>query len=80
MDLCALLAMDEASFKSRFAGTPILRPKWKGFLRNVCVALGNVGQESALPALNRAATSREPLIASHAAWAITQIEMRKSLP
>ena len=80
MDLCALLDMDEAAFKRRFAGTPILRPKWKGFLRNVCIALGNVGHETALPALNRAAASPEPLIASHAAWAIAQIEKRRRQP
>ena len=49
-DLIELLQLDEAGFKSRFAGTPILRTKRRGLLRNVCVALGNVGDVSALPA------------------------------
>jgi len=49
-DLMELLQLDEAGFKSRFAGTPILRTKRRGLLRNVCVALGNVGDQSALPA------------------------------
>lgn len=76
-DLLELLALDEAGFKSRFAGTPILRAKRKGLLRNVCVALGNIGDESALPSLQKAATDTEPLIAEHANWAIQQIEGRK---
>jgi len=38
-DLVELLQLDEAGFKSRFAGTPILRTKRRGLLRNVCVAL-----------------------------------------
>ena len=75
-DLLELLALDEPGFKSRFAGTPILRTKRRGFLRNVCVALGNVGDRSALPALKRAAHDAEPLIAEHAAWAIAEIEQR----
>jgi len=47
-------------------------------LRNVCVALGNVGDASALPALRAAAEDPEPLIAEHADWAITQIEKREA--
>jgi len=41
-DLLELLSLDEAGFKRRFAGTPMLRAKRRGFLRNVCVALGMV--------------------------------------
>ncbi|HZM01516.1 MAG TPA: HEAT repeat domain-containing protein, partial [Candidatus Saccharimonadales bacterium] len=58
------------------AGTPILRTKRRGFLRNVCVALGNIGDETALPALIRAASDPEPLIAEHAQWAIGQIKAK----
>jgi epoxyqueuosine reductase len=74
--LLALLALDDAAFKQRFAGTPLLRTKRRGLLRNVCVALGNIGDESALPALLKAATDAEPLIAEHAAWAIREIRER----
>ena len=52
----------------------MLRAKRRGLLRNVCVALGNVGDDRALPALEKAAADPEPLIAEHARWAITQIE------
>jgi len=75
-DLIELLALDDATFKTRFAGTPMLRTKRRGILRNVCVALGNVGTRAALPALARAAQDSEPLIAEHARWAIEQIEAR----
>ena len=75
-DLAELLTLDEAGFRARFAGTPILRARRRGFLRNVCVALGNVGGEEALPALQRAASGGEPLIVEHALWAIGRIEAR----
>jgi epoxyqueuosine reductase len=76
-DLIELLQLDEAGFKSRFAGTPVLRTKRRGLLRNVCVALGNVGDASALPHLQKAAGDSEPLIAEHARWAMEEILSRK---
>jgi epoxyqueuosine reductase len=76
-DLIELLQLDEKNFKSRFAGSPILRTKRRGFLRNVCVALGNLGGESALPILEKSANDSEPLIAEHARWAIEEIESRR---
>jgi epoxyqueuosine reductase len=75
-DLLDLLALDEAGFKRRFAGTPMLRTKRRGLLRNVCVALGNTGDETALPALEKAATEPGPLIAEHARWAIGEVQAR----
>lgn len=79
-DLVELLALDDAGFKRRFAGTPLLRCKRRGLLRNVCVALGNVGDPSALAALERAAHDPEPLISEHARWAIGQILERGRQP
>jgi epoxyqueuosine reductase len=76
-DLAGLLSLDEAAFRARFAGTPMLRAGRRGLLRNVCVALGNVGGESVLPALRRAASDPEPLVAEHAVWAMAQIEARQ---
>jgi epoxyqueuosine reductase len=75
-DLVELLSLDNASFKSRFANSPILRTKRRGFLRNVCVALGNVGDASILLALEKSTHDAEPLIAEHARWAIEEIEAR----
>lgn len=77
-DLLELLALDDAGFKIRFTGTPMLRTKRRGVLRNVCVALGNVGDETALPALQKATADKEPLIVEHANWAIEQILSRRA--
>jgi len=79
-DLIEFLSLDNAGFKKKFAATPIVRTKRSGFLRNVCVALGNVGDASALPAVQRAANDQDPLIAEHARWAMQQIEKRTKLP
>jgi epoxyqueuosine reductase len=76
-DLLELLALDEAGFRLRFAGTPMLRTRRRGLLRNVCVALGNIGDEGALPALQHAVNDSEPLVSEHAHWAIGQIEARR---
>jgi epoxyqueuosine reductase len=77
-NLIDLLALDEAGFAQRFAGTPMLRTKRRGFLRNVCVALGNSGDDRALPALERAALDPEPLVAEHARWAIGRIKSQSA--
>jgi epoxyqueuosine reductase len=70
------LALDDAQFREFFRGSPIKRIKRRGFLRNVCVALGNVGDATDLRALERAAADAEPLIAEHATWAVAQIRRR----
>lgn len=46
------------------------RPGFNGFLRNVAVALGNSGDEKAIPVLMDALRSESPLVRSHAAWAL----------
>jgi epoxyqueuosine reductase len=75
-DLLELLSLDDAQFKRRFEGTPMIRTKRRGLLRNVCVALGNTANRSALPALTKALGDPEPLIVEHAQWAIEQIQSR----
>ena len=77
MPLRDFLTLDDDGFRALFRKSPIKRIKRRGFLRNVCVALGNVGDETDLPALTSAAADLEPLIAEHAAWAIRQIEGRR---
>jgi len=73
-ELVPLLALTESAFRARFAGSPILRAKRRGLLRNVCVALGNLGQPEAVPALVRVLREEaEPMVRSHAAWALGRI-------
>jgi epoxyqueuosine reductase len=77
MSLREYLDLTDAEFRALFKKSPIKRIKRRGFLRNVCVALGNVGDPSDLPALQRAVADPEPLIAEHATWAIQRIRGRQ---
>ncbi|MEP6821273.1 MAG: tRNA epoxyqueuosine(34) reductase QueG [Chthoniobacterales bacterium] len=79
MQLRDFLSLDEDQFRALFRGSPIKRIKRRGFLRNVCVALGNVGNADDLPALDKAAQDIEPLIREHAEWAIGRICQRQEI-
>ena len=76
MPLRDFLALDDGAFRTLFQKSPIKRIKRVRFLRNVCVALGNVGTEEDLPALDSAATDPDPLLAEHAAWGAMRIRER----
>ena len=73
--LLELLALDDDGFRAKFKNSPVRRTKRRGLLRNVCVALGNLGDPRALPALRRAAQDDpEPLVREHAQWAIERLQ------
>jgi len=73
--LVEFLGMTDAEFRRRFKGSPILRAKRGGFLRNVCVALGNSGDASAIPALiEKGLGDPDPLVQEHASWAIERLQ------
>ncbi|MEA2008774.1 MAG: tRNA epoxyqueuosine(34) reductase QueG, partial [Chloroflexota bacterium] len=67
------LALSPQEFNSKFRRSPVKRTKRRGYLRNVAVALGNAGEEQAVPALATALGDEEPLVRGHAAWALGQI-------
>ena len=71
--LLPLLELDDEGFRERFRGSPIKRAKRAGLQRNVCVALGNIGDPVAVPALAKALQTSEPLVREHAAWALGRI-------
>jgi len=77
-ELIPLLALGEEEFRRRFKGSPLLRAKRRGFLRNVAVALGNLRNPAAVPALVSALDDAEPLVRAHAAWALGQIATREA--
>ncbi len=76
MRLRDFLGLDDDGFRALFRGSPIKRIKRRGFLRNVCVALGNSGTPDDLPALTAAASDPEPLVAEHALWAVAEVRER----
>ena len=49
------------------------RAKRVGLQKNACVALGNLREESGVPALVSALETGELLVRGHAAWALGQI-------
>ncbi len=70
------LALNDDSFRSLFARSPVKRIKLPRFLRNVCIALGNTGNTDDLPALQCAARHPDPLVAEHARWAVKNLLIR----
>ena len=73
LDLGELLTLTEAGFRARFRGTPVMRAKRRGLVRNACVAAGNSGDRSLAPTLVTLLSDPEPLIRGHAAWALGRL-------
>jgi epoxyqueuosine reductase len=70
LSLAELLLLDEAGFRDRFRGSPILRAKRRGLLRSAAIALGNRPHDPAFAALATALADSEPVIRGAAAWAL----------
>ena len=67
------LSNDE--FRARFRQTPISRAKYSGFLRNVAIAMGNSKDLKYRDVLKQLSASDDKTIASHAAWALRELEV-----
>lgn len=67
-----LARITEDEFRSMFRHSAIRRAKYRGFLRNVCVAMGNSGDPKFTPELRRLAAHPDPLVSEHAHWALNQ--------
>jgi epoxyqueuosine reductase len=76
LTLRELAVLTDEEFRALFRDSPVKRIKRARFVRNVCVALGNVGTREDLAVLNRLAGDSDPLIAEHASWAAEQIQKR----
>lgn len=77
-----LAGLDEAEFRTVFRGSPVKRTKWRGLVRNACIALGNSGLELGRPArdricrlLERLRKSEHSEIAESALWAMSRIQL-----
>jgi epoxyqueuosine reductase len=82
-DLEWLASMTETEFREVFRGSAIKRTKWRGMVRNACIALGNSALSPNDPAharvnwtLQRLAHSSEIHIAESAQWALSRIQSR----
>ena len=73
------IKLTEDEFNKLFFGTPILRIGRERLLRNVAIALGNVGDERTVELLAMLLRSeRSSLIRSHVAWALGRIGGKKA--
>jgi epoxyqueuosine reductase len=86
-ELERLASLSQEEFSRIFRGSAVKRAKWRGLVRNACVALGNSsvarGSESharIVPLLERLAVSGDSLIAEHARWALQRLSAPHSLP
>lgn len=75
-----LVQLSEAEFRELFRGSPIKRTKWRGLVRNACIALGNsgLGRGTAAHAritglLRQLAALPEQVVAESARWALSRI-------
>jgi epoxyqueuosine reductase len=75
----AWMGMSVEQWQAFSKGSAIKRAKRPGFLRNVAVALGNKGDPASVPALAAALSDEEPLVRSHAAWALGRIAAAPAL-
>jgi epoxyqueuosine reductase len=76
-----LLSLKQEEFSRIFAGSPVRRAKWCGLIRNACVTAGNLANKYVADTperrqlqklLSELAASADPLIAEHAAWALSR--------
>ncbi|MDR3675357.1 MAG: tRNA epoxyqueuosine(34) reductase QueG [Acidobacteriota bacterium] len=68
-----LASITEEDFKRVFARSPVKRAKYRGWLRNLCVVMGNSGDRRFIPWLEAAAGSQDTLVREHAAWALGRL-------
>lgn len=65
----------DAQFLERFAGTPLMRPKREGLLRNTCCVAANTRSYELAPLLaSTAQTDPSDLVRSTALWALAQLD------
>jgi epoxyqueuosine reductase len=82
-----LASLSQEEFSKVFRGNAVKRAKWRGLVRNACVALGNsrIARGSKVHAriaasLERLAASEDSLIAEHARWAMARLGVPQASP
>lgn len=71
--LARLAALDDAAFRTLFAGGPIKRIGRNRFVRNVMIAIGNSADPALRPAAERLCTDPDPVVAEAAQWAVARL-------
>ncbi|WP_290542495.1 tRNA epoxyqueuosine(34) reductase QueG [Aestuariivirga sp.] len=71
--LGALLKLDDAAFRTLFAGSPVKRTGRDRFIRNVLIAAGNSGDAGLIPAVMALLGDPAPIVRAMAVWALSQL-------
>jgi epoxyqueuosine reductase len=72
--LADLVQLDDAQFRAMFAKTAVKRTGRDRFIRNVLTAIGNSGDPSLLPHVERLLTDASPLVRGAAVWALGRLD------
>ena len=72
-ELAELVALDDASFRARFAGSPIKRIGRDRFVRNCLYAAGNSGNGALTTPVSALTDDPDPVVAEAAAWALARL-------
>ena len=68
-----LARLSESDFQETYGGTPVKRPRYEGFLRNVAVAMGASGAARFREPLERLAARESEVVGAHARWALERL-------
>ena len=71
--LMELAALDDAAFRSLFAGSPVKRIGRDRFVRNVAYALGNSADPLAVPVLTTLCHDADETVRDAAEWALRRL-------
>lgn len=71
--LAELLALDDAAFRVRFAGSPIKRIGRNRMVRNCLIAAGNGGDAALRPQVAALTGDPDPVVAEAARWALARL-------
>lgn len=71
--LSELLALDDTSFRQRFAGTPVKRTGRDRVVRNALIAAGNSNDANLLPAVRALLDDASPLVRAMTVWALARL-------
>jgi len=71
--LADFLALDDATFRTLFSGSPIKRIGRNRFVRNCLYAAGNSGLALLVPAISALLDDPDPVVGDAAAWALARL-------
>ena len=71
--LAELATLDDAAFRTRYAGGPVKRTGRNRFVRNVAVAIGNSGDPALTHAAQALCEDPDPAVADAARWAVLRL-------